>query len=399
MTFAKVRSAMFQVHMWVGLVLGLLFVLLGLSGSLLTYDEGFANLLDKRPQAVTAGQPLPLTMIQGIARDAAAERGVRGQMQLILPDAPREPITVRMGGISPMGNAARTGARSAGGDGAMPNRSRPRGGVAAGGALQLFIDPVSGEVLGTRKTALPGLLIFAHQLHGNFLLGREGRTYVVGPLGLGMCILGLTGLVLWWPKSGQWKYAFKVRKTATGLRFHRELHAATGIWIFLVFIIVSASGLVISWPQLFGLPGPGARNLPSVEVAETRRLGATEAVIAATRAVPGLQARSITIPARPDQPISVNYLSNGAVNAAVFVDPYRGTVLGVRDPSPNFLAWVRPVHQGSLGPIWKFLVFLSGLAPLLFLVTGVVMWLKKRKRHIPMSTMTDDVADAEEEAA
>jgi predicted transporter len=43
----------------------------------------------------------------------------------------------------------------------------------------------------------------------------------------------------------------------------------------------------------------------------------------------------------------------------------------------------------------KFLVFLSGLVPLLFVVTGMIMWAKKRKRHIPMTTMTDDVEAGE----
>jgi hypothetical protein len=38
------------------------------------------------------------------------------------------------------------------------------------------------------------------------------------------------------------------------------------------------------------------------------------------------------------------------------------------------------------------LVFLAGLVPLLFVITGTIMWLKKRKRRIPMSTMTDEVA-------
>ena len=59
---------------------------------------------------------------------------------------------------------------------------------------------------------------------------------------------------------------------------------------------------------------------------------------------------------------------------------------------------MRPVHQGSLNGIWRLLVFLSGLAPALFVTTGIVMWLKKRRRHIPMTSMTDDVMDDEEEA-
>ncbi len=374
MSFAAVRRTLFTVHMWVGLVLGLFLAALGLSGSVLVYDDAFANLLDRPPQALTAGMPLPLSMIQSIARDAADQKGLHGgQMQIILPEKPLQPITVRLGGISVMGS--------------MPGMAAPRG-------LQLFIDPVSGEVLGARKAAAPGLLIFAHQLHGNFLMGRNGRTWVVGWLGVAMCILGLSGLILWWPKKGQWKYAFKVRSTASGLRFHRELHAATGIWIFVIFLAVSFSGVVIAWPQTFGIPN-GRGAVPRVEPTHSRRLGATEAVIAAQHAVPGFQPRSVTIPAAPDQPISVGYLSHDAVAATAYVDPYRGTVLSVRDPSNSFMAWMRPVHQGSLGAVWKFLVFLSGLVPTLFVVTGVVMWAKKRRRHVPMSEPLPDGLEEE----
>ena len=61
MSFSAIRHALFTVHMWIGLILGILLAALGLSGSLLVYDEQVANLLDKRPEAVTAGTPLPLT--------------------------------------------------------------------------------------------------------------------------------------------------------------------------------------------------------------------------------------------------------------------------------------------------------------------------------------------------
>jgi uncharacterized iron-regulated membrane protein len=356
------------VHMWIGLVLGVLLAVLGLSGSLLVYDQAIADLLSPPPRALTAGMPLPLTMLADTAREAAAAQGSGGQMQLILPQKTGDALVVRMGGISPMGNM-------------VGMRREGRG-------LQIYMDPVSGEVLAVRTSVLPSFLTFAHQLHGNFVMGRGGRSFV-GWLGVAMCILGLTGLVLWWPRRGQWKYAFKVRSEATGLRFHRELHAAIGIWMFVIFMAVSFSGVVIAWPQTVGLNPPG--RPPAIVPTDGRRLGATEAVIAATTAVPGLQARSVTIPASPDQPISVNYLSNGAIAATVLVDPSSGKVLAVRDASESFLAWMRPVHQGSLNAVWRFLIFLSGLAPALFVTTGLLMWWKKRQRHVPMTMMTDDV--------
>jgi uncharacterized iron-regulated membrane protein len=394
MSFAAIRHTLFTVHMWVGLILGILLAALGLSGSLLVYEDAVSDYLSPPPHATTAGMPLPLTMLANMAREAAAEQGVEGgAMQILVPQKTGEAVTVRFNGISPMGNpptANSEGRR----DGA---RGRPS---PAARGLQMFLDPVSGEVLGTGRSVRPPILIFAHQLHGNFLMGREFGRPIVGWLGVAMCLLGLSGLVLWWPKRGQWQYAFKVRRSATGLRFHRELHAATGIWIFFIFMAVSFSGVVIAWPQTMGLNSPafGPRTLPSVELAEGKQLGPTEAVIAATTAVPDLKLRSVTMPGRPDRPITVNYFSHDAINAAALVDPYRGKVLLVRDNSERFLAWMRPVHDGSLGAIWRFLVFLSGIAPTLFVVTGIIMWWKKRQRHIPMTSMTEDVVGDEAEA-
>ncbi len=75
----------------------------------------------------------------------------------------------------------------------------------------------------------------------------------------------------------------------------------------------------------------------------------------------------------------------------VYVDPYRVTAMAVRDPgslpfADSFVAWQRPVHDGDplLGPVWRFLVFLSGFLPLVFVVTGVTMWIKKRRAHLTM---------------
>ena len=260
--------------------------------------------------------PLPLTMIADIARATppTSKGWTAARCRSFCRKKPGEAIVVRFGGISPMGTMPGMTAEARG-----EGRRRREGACARRAArargLQIFIDPVSGEVLGTRKAVLPPFLIFAHQLHGNFLMGREAGRPIVGWLGVAMCLLGLSGLVLWWPKRGQWKYAFKVRRTATGLRFHRELHAATGIWIFLVFMAVSFSGVVIAWPQTIGMLNGRPRDAAHGRAAGRQALGATEAVIAAQRAVPGLQPRSITIPARPDQPISVSYLSHGAINA------------------------------------------------------------------------------------
>lgn len=392
MSFAAFRRLMFQVHMWVGLVLGLLLALLGLSGSILVYDDAIAKLLAPVPRASAEGQALPLDKIVEAARGAAGA----GAMQIALAREPGDPVSVRV--TRPRESAGRGEGRGERrpADGGRAGQGGAQGGPPAPqAATQVFVDPVSGTVLGARKAQLPPILAFSHQLHGNFLMGREGRQFV-GWLGVAMLALGVTGLVLWWPKRGQWKYAFFVRRTAKGLRFHRELHAATGIWIFVVFMIVSFSGVVIAFPNTFGLAGGGQagggvtfnlREGPEIApLVGATAIGADRALAMAHSAMPDAEPASLSLPVRPDRTIMVNMLAHGAVGATVYIDPWRAQVVAKRDPSQNFLAWQRPLHQGSgLGAIWKALVFLSGLVPALFVITGVIMWVKKRQRRLPMS--------------
>ena len=66
------RRTLFTIHMWVGLILGVLLAVLGLSGSLLVYDEAIADFLNPAPPAVTQRPMLPLDRIaEAINRSVA----------------------------------------------------------------------------------------------------------------------------------------------------------------------------------------------------------------------------------------------------------------------------------------------------------------------------------------
>ena len=106
--------------------------------------------------------------------------------------------------------------------------------------------------------------------------------------------------------------------------------------------------------------------------------------------VPGAEPGFAFLPARPDQPFRVGLLragqQKGAPAVTIFVDPWSRRVIEVFDPrqfsiGEKVLAWQHALHAGqALGWVWKLLVFLSGLLPLLFAVTGLAMWRLKRAR-------------------
>lgn len=360
--------ALQQIHLWVGLVLCLPLVMLGITGSILVFEHELEDLFAAPPAyTLAAGQPQPLAAIVDAARAAAPKDLSPGMVTL--PEEPGEPAAVR---LMPAG----------------------RMGPGPGGQVML-IDPVSLAVLETRApTAGPLRQVFL--LHANLLTpGRTGRE-IVGWLGVVMLALGVSGLVLWWPRPGRWKAAFTVKPGARGVRLHRELHGAVGIWSLAVFMVVSFSGVYLAFPQTLGAAVSSvfpARDLRAQVKVEPLRgavpLDADAAVALALAAVPDGELRMVGLPGRPDQPYRITLAppghEHGAPMIAAFVDPWTAQVVEVRDPrgysaGEVIMGWQHALHAGQgLGWTWKILTFLSGVLPPLFAVTGFYMWLQKRR--------------------
>lgn len=404
------RNILFQIHLWVGLGLGLLFILLGLSGSLLVYPGLMAGGRGEAPAATTAGAQLPLEQIIAAARAASPQNANAGATVTLPQDGEAAGVrfTTGRGGFPGRGDGRgegfgrRDGGGGAGRDGGGRRGGRGdfagRGGRGGGNGPQIFVDPVSGKVLASTTQAPSRVTGMAHQIHESMMLGRNGRM-VVGGLGIFMLFLGLSGVYLWWPKSGQWKYAFIVRPSARGARLYREIHGAFGIWFLLIFLVVTATGLPLAFPGMMGGDRPGGGDGPppaafaqrqganapqAIDVPDGAPLRPLAELVTAAERTTGLKARSLTVPARPDRPVTVTMAQEEeGPPPTVTVNPYTGdaaTRAPAAGPPRRQGLSIRGLHAGDgLGPIYKALVFASGLLPLLFVVTGFLMWLKKRQ--------------------
>jgi uncharacterized iron-regulated membrane protein len=368
----KPRAVLFQVHLWTGLTLGVLLALLGLSGSALVYRDELQALFQKpAPHAQAQGVMLPLDALLASAREKFPAR--RANATVTLPENRSDALRVRFQ------------------SGSRPGPQR---------GTDVYVDPASAKVLDVRSAPYNAFVGAMHDLHGRLLIpGREGRQ-VVGWLGVAMLLLGCSGIVIWWPKRGQWSVGFRVRRNARGYWLYRDLHGAVGIWGLVVFLIVSFSGVAIAFPDTvrsivtFGAPQPAApafnlRTGPEIEPIEGQKPMGLDAVVALVRAqIPGADVRSISIPAKRSAALRVmiGSIEDGPVSTA-YVDPFRAKIVATRNISTggadNFMAWQRPLHQGSgWGALWRILVFVSGLLPSLFVTTGIVMWVKKRRARV-----------------
>ena len=205
-----------QLHLWIGLILLLPLVMMGVTGAVLVYAHDIEHLLGQgEPAAKTVGDwRSPAELIE--AARAASKDPTRVPIAVRWPVDVGEPAAVRlsrpgMAGERPQFRGGQQG------QGQGQGQSQGQAGAAQGnqaqgrvpvqspfaGSQQILIDPVSLQVLETQQ-AMTGWVRFFHDLHGHlFIAGGLGRE-LVGWLGVALLVLGCSGLCLWWPRPGQW---------------------------------------------------------------------------------------------------------------------------------------------------------------------------------------------------
>lgn len=429
------RYRLQQIHLWVGLILLLPLVMMGITGAVLVYAHDIEHLLGQgEPAAATPGEwRSPVELIDA-AQAASREPGrvpiaVRWPIEIGAPAAVRlsrpgmagerpqlrggdRPAQGQQAGDQPGGAQQAGGQQGQGAQGRVPVQSP------FAGSQQILIDPVSLQVLEVQQ-AMTGWVRFFHDLHGHlFIVGGLGRE-LVGWLGVALLFLGCSGLYLWWPRPGRWKAAFMVRRKAKGVRLNRELHGAVGIWSLVLFMVVNFTGVYLAFPQQISAavnavwPGRDMRAAMFQARVEPVRgvtpIGLGEALALARGRVPDARFLHAFLATRPDQAIRIGMIrpghQEGAPVITVIVDPWRKAVVDVFDPrtlstGESIIAWQRALHYGvGLGGIYKFLVFVAGVIIPIFAVTGFLMWWLKRRNRRAGELAKHDLQQAAGQAA
>jgi uncharacterized iron-regulated membrane protein len=367
------RRAWVQVHLWLGLTLGVIGALIGLSGSVLVYDHEIDEALNPQRYAITAiHYALPFDEYVRRAAMAFGE-GVR-PVGIRLPDLDDGPILVF--------------ARAANGP-----------------TQRTYLDPGTGRVLDTAMGQ--DWLGFLHAFHESLALRDYNGREIVGVVGMAMLISSLSGLYLWWPARGtRAPFAFRRGRTLS-----RNLHYTFGFWGMVVLAVLSFTGAVIAFPDAarsvaswFGSVSPSPRGVRAAE-GTGPSIGADEAIAIALNRFPNATPAGIGLPVGPRGAYRINVREIGDTDprpaTVVFIDPHTRAILqqadrNSRTAADRFLARQRPVHEGSMGgSVWRALVFVGGLLPALLMITGLMMWLAIRRRRgvARMRAATAAIAD------
>ncbi|MEH6434427.1 PepSY-associated TM helix domain-containing protein [Massilia sp. DD77] len=375
------------VHLWAGLIFGAILVLQGLTGSLLSWRhelDAWLNpgLLQVAPPAgKQAGQPaysepsLAAAVVDRLVDDPAYGR----PDTLFLPEVHGDVFV------------------------AWYRTAKPASSWEQAVVRQVMVDPASLKVLGERNwgeagLSRPLLMPTLFHLHRYLMSGDAGKL-VIAVQGVALFLLTLTGIVVWWPKltlSAFWN-AITVRHGGNWPKFSFQLHRAAGFYTAPVLLVLAVTGVYFNMPDWVT---PAIRAVapltPNAKVANASdasapRIGIAAAMTAAQTRFPEGRISRVSIPAKAEQPFEVRVrqpgeLRQGSGATRVSVDAGNGALLRVLDPlAARGGDWVVstmfPLHTGEIfGLAGRILISVVGLTPLAFFITGLVIWLKFRRK-------------------
>jgi uncharacterized iron-regulated membrane protein len=207
-----IRRAVFQVHLWLGLSVGLYLLMICVTGSVLVYRNELYAAFSPSPIVVRAtGAPLSTDQIQAAARNAYPGHEVSS----VEPgDTTNHAILVTF----------RRGDR----------------------VVRRLFHPYTGADLGDPLPIGFRLTQWLLDLHDNLLAGETGRR-VNGIGALCLLLLCVTGAVIWWPGVARWRGSvFIDRRRPTW-----SLHSSLGLWAFAFLVLWGLTGAYLTYPHVF----------------------------------------------------------------------------------------------------------------------------------------------------
>lgn len=268
--------------------------------------------------------------------------------------------------------------------------------AATGERIERFYDSGNGTVNGERPSGTIGLgprelMRTVYRLHYSFLGGRALEIFL-GLVALGWAITQLFALLIAFTSRVRWRDSFRVRRAASSHKRNFDLHRSLGLWLYPVTLMLAISGVYMNLPDQFttavaGVASVEGRYTPSDQPLTPPRLSMADAAarfdaIAVPHAVTSFSFNDQAGQYRARMQDARDISDNG--QRIVWISGADGRIISDRHETEGaagdtFLAWQFPLHSGrALGMAGRILIALTGMVICISIVTGVLIWRKKR---------------------
>jgi uncharacterized iron-regulated membrane protein len=357
-------------HRWFGLLGALWLFMMAATGSVLVFYEEIDHALNRDLFTASAGPAQPADRLV-----TAALAGRPDQIARYV-DLPNEPGDVAHVYLSRRPDLPPV-------EGETP-------------AWEVMVDPATAQVLGARDRAAidlgrRGVMSFVYEFHYSLHLG-EWMIWVLGLVAFLWLIDHLVSAVLSFPNPARWRESFRIRRSGKGYKRVFDLHRAVGLWLFPVTLVLAVSGVYFNWYDEFKAVVNAAS--PLTPRPDEERAALPQPLIAPPLSFDDALARVV------DAPVDgVAYNAEKGLywvrafdsrdidpygRRWIFVDARDGRVLSDTHSAQGsagdvVMAWQFPLHSGkAFGWPGRIAIFLTGIATCMFIVTGLMMWVRKR---------------------
>ena len=204
------RKAVFQIHLWSGVSLGLYIFFISVTGGVLVY----------RNELYVAATPEPIISTSTAPRlddDELTEAALRSYPgyrveRIVRPTNRDEAVQISL---------------------IRGEETRKR-----------LFDPRTGADVGSAAKVGIAMVEKLIEVHADLLGGDTGRK-VNGIGAVAVFVSAITGLVIWWPGAQRWRRSLTLRRGVGWKRFNWDLHSVVGFWSFAFIVVFAASGLYL----------------------------------------------------------------------------------------------------------------------------------------------------------
>lgn len=362
------RKLILRLHLWIGLSTGAVLAVVGLTGSVYTFQPELTRFLYSSLY-VSSAPDQPLEPAEKVIRLAEEQFGA--------------PVTNVLFPLRKLDNYAFK---------------------VKGKKEWLFFDGNTGLYLGgmeKRRGALDTVL----EIHRQLTLGEIGST-ITGICSLLLALVLLSsGLYLWLPrKKKKLKAGLTFKKEASFKRRNFDIHNVLGFYFSLPLFLAAVTGLYFAFPDQVQvvantITGTKADTPNPKELTSVYKTG--KAPVSIYQVLEKMEVyerqgyvkRNLTMPKDSLEVVYFSLTNSSEIDGGpeyrpqVYLDQYTAQPLYVYEPltapagSQLTRNWFLPIHFGEVGGmLTRVLWFILGLLPAILWVSGILIWLNKRRK-------------------
>lgn len=359
-------------HLWLGIVSGSVVLVVALSGSLLVFEDELDHLFQPSlyyVQVPASAEKVPVAVLAADVKNRYPDYKLNSI--ITEPEANRTVIFTVLKGKN----------------------------AKSGQLIAIAINPYTGQIIKAidEKSRFFSVVL---RLHRYLCMGETGKI-ITGISCSIFTILIITGLILWWPKRQNRKQRFRIKWSASFKRLNWDLHAVFGFYVNILLLFIALTGLVWSYKWVnnliyYSFDG----SLKAIKTKAPKSAAVKDSSYAYLDKVFTATNEKLTYPgtvtihfAEDSLAMSVAKLNTTASidNVVDFLYFQQGTGKLIQErlyanasTGTKVRRIIYPIHTGRLyGWPTKILAFIAALTGATLPVTGLIVYLGRKKKKKP----------------